>query len=100
LGKPHLEANFYIPAALFLVLWSALLVMMFTARLRSGLTRRVQELASELAAAKMGAGLFPEIEHDCREFSEERNRLDAFLMKIDSIRSQYTGTSELGSVKA
>ncbi|HEY4261497.1 MAG TPA: GTPase domain-containing protein [Schlesneria sp.] len=100
LGMPHLEANFYIPAALFLVLWSALLVMMFTARLRSGLTRRVRELASELAAAKMGAGLFPEIEHDCRQFNEERNRLDAFLMKIDSIRSQYTGTTELGSVKA
>lgn len=100
LDKPHLEANFYIPAALFLVLWSAMLVMLFTARLRGGLTRRVQDLANELATAKVGVGLFPEIEQDCLQFQDERNRLDAFLIKIDSIRSQYAGSSELGSVKA
>jgi len=100
LDKPHLESNFYIPAALFLVLWSALLVMLFTARLRGGLTRRVQDLANELATAKVSVGLFPEIEQDCLQFQEERNRLDAFLIKIDAIRSQYAGSSELGSVKA
>lgn len=100
LDKPHLEANFYIPAALFLVLWSAMLVMLFTARLRGGLTRRVQDLANELATAKVGVGLFPEIEQDCLQFQDERNRLDAFLIKIDAIRSQYAGSSELGSVKA
>lgn len=100
LNKPHLDANFYIPAALFLVLWAALFVMAFTRRLRSGLTRHIRELAQQLAAVKMGAGLFPEIEHQCLEYSQERDRLEAFLIKIEGIRDQYAGASELGAVKS
>ncbi|MBS0201390.1 MAG: GTPase domain-containing protein [Planctomycetes bacterium] len=100
LNKPHLDANFYIPAALFLVLWAALFVMAFTRRLRSGLTRHIRELAQQLAAVKMGAGLFPEIEHQCLEYSQERDRLEALLIKIEGIRDQYAGASELGAVKS
>jgi hypothetical protein len=99
LNKPHLDTSFYIPAALFLVVWAALFVMAFTGRLRSGLTRRIQELSQQLAAVKMGAGLFPEIEHQCLEYSHERDRLESFLIKIDGIRDQYAGSSELGAVK-
>ncbi len=98
LGQPHLDSNFYIPAALFLLLWAGLFVMAFTRRLRSGLTRRVQELARELASAKMGAGLFPDIDQQCHEFSRERDRISGFLMKIDAIRDQYAGATELGSL--
>jgi hypothetical protein len=100
LGKPHLDTNFYIPAALFLLLWAAVFVMAFTRRLRSGLTRRVQELARELASARMSGGLFPDIENHCREFAMEQDQVERFLMKIDSIRNQYAGASELGAVKA
>ncbi|MEI8382781.1 MAG: GTPase [Planctomycetota bacterium] len=99
LGKPHLDTNFYIPAALFLVLWAAMFVMSFTARLRSGLTRRVQNLARELASVKVGAGLFPMIEQQCHEFQRESDDLDRFLSKIDSIRDQYAGASDLGAMK-
>ncbi len=99
LGKPHLDTNFYIPAALFLVLWAAMFVMSFTARLRSGLTRRVQKLARELASVKVGAGLFPTIEQQCHEFQRESDDLDRFLSKIDSIRDQYAGASDLGAMK-
>lgn len=99
LDKPHLDANFYIPAALFLLLWAGLFVMIFTARLRSGLTRRIEQLAQELASAKVSGGLFPGIEHQCREFSRERDRLEGFQSKIDSIRDQYSIVSELGAVK-
>ena len=100
LGLPHLDSNFYIPAALFLMLWAGMFVMAFTARLRSGLTRSVQGLAQELASAKIGAGLFPDIEHQCYEFARDQDRLAGFVMKIDAIREHYAGTSELGSVKA
>lgn len=99
LGQPHLDTSFYIPAALFLLLWAGMFVISFTSRLRSGLTRRVQELARELAAAKMGAGLFPDIEQQCHDFTRERDRLAGFLEKINSIRDQYAGASELGAVK-
>lgn len=100
LGQPHLDTSFYIPAALFLVLWAALFVMAFTARLRGGLTRRVEGLARELAAVKVGPGLFPDIEHQCLEFSRERDRLDGFLNKIASIRDQFAISSDLGALKS
>ena len=99
LNKPHLDTSFYIPAALFLVLWAALFVMAFTGRLRSGLTRQIEELSRQLAAIKMGAGLFPEIEHQCQEYSHERDRLEGFLIKIEGIRDHYASSSELGAVK-
>lgn len=99
LDKPHLDANFYIPAALFLLLWAGLFVMVFTGRLRSGLTKRIEQLAQELASVKIGAGLFPDIEHQCHEFSRERDRLEGFQSKIDSIRDQYSVASDLGAVK-
>lgn len=99
LGKPHLETSFYIPALLFLLLWAGLLVMSFTARLRSGLTDRIDNLARELASVKMGAGLFPEIEHQCLEFFRERDRLESFLNKIDVIRSQYSEAGDLGAIR-
>jgi hypothetical protein len=99
LDKPHLDANFYIPAALFLLLWAGLFVMAFTARLRSGLTKRIEQLAQELASAKVGPGLFPDIEHQCHEFSRERDRLEGFQSKIDSIRDQYAVASDLGAIK-
>ena len=47
----------------------------------------------------MGAGLFPDIDQQCHDFSHERDRLTSFLMKIDAIRDQYAGTSELSSVR-
>lgn len=100
LGKPYLDSSFYLPAALFLLLWAGLFVMAFTARLRGGLTRRVQQLARELASVKVGAGLFPDIEQQCLQFTHEQDRLDAFLMKIDSVRLQYSESSELGAIKA
>lgn len=100
LGQPHLDANFYIPAVLFLVLWAAGFVMAFTARMRRGLTQHIQQLARELATIKIGAGLFPEVEGDCREYNGELDRLDGFLATIDTIRNQYTGPSELGGLKS
>jgi hypothetical protein len=98
LDKPHLDASFYVPALLFLVLWAGLFVMAFTARLRSGLTARIQELAAELASVKVG-GLFPDVERQCQEFAFERERIDAFLISIEQIRDQYAGPTDLGAVK-
>ena len=99
LDKPHLDASFYIPAALFLLLWAALFVMAFTARLRSGLTRRVELLSRDLATAKVGTGLFPDIEHQCHDFTRQQAWVESMQSRIDLIRDQYVVTSDLGSVK-
>ena len=99
LDRPLLDTNFYIPAALFLVLWAGLLVMSFTGRLRRGLTQHVQELARELASFKVGDGLFPDLEQQVREFARERDRVESFVQTVDSIRDRFADASSLGGLK-
>lgn len=89
LEKPLLDTNFYIPAALFLACWAGAFVMSYTSRLRRGLTRRIEGLAHELATVKAGAGLFPELEQRCTEFTYHCDRLDQFSTSLDFIRKNF-----------
>ena len=89
LEKPLLDTNFYIPAALFFLCWAAIFVMSYTSRLRRGLTQRIEGLAQELASAKAGAGLFPDLEQLCVEFAHHRDRLEQFSISLESIRQHY-----------
>ena len=93
LEKPLLDTNFYIPAALFLACWAGMFVMSYTWRLRRGLTRRIETMARELASAKAGAGLFPELEQRCAEYARHRDRLDQFSASLDSIRQSYSAVN-------
>ena len=92
LEKPLLDTNFYIPAALFLACWAGAFVMSYTSRLRRGLTKRIETLARELASAKTSAGLFPDLEHRCSEYTYHRHRLDQFSSSLDSIRQHYAAS--------
>ncbi|WP_010585038.1 GTPase [Schlesneria paludicola] len=89
LEKPLLDTNFYIPSALFLLFWAGAFVMSYTLRLRRGLTRRIEELARELARLNAGAGLFPDLEQAVAEFARHGDRLDQFSSSVESIRLQY-----------
>src|SRR6185295_1489832 len=62
LGRPLIPADFYIHGAIYVTLWSGILVMLFTSRLRSGLVQRVTELARQMAESRLSAGLFPDLE--------------------------------------
>lgn len=64
---PLLASEFYIPAALFLLLWGGVLVMAFTRRLRRGLEREVHALAADLVQARLASGLFPDVDVACRQ---------------------------------
>lgn len=99
--KPLLDSNFYIPAALFFLLWAALFIMNYTRRLRSGLTTRIEKLARDLAGLNAGSSLFPELDERCLEFSRHRDRLDLFSTSVEAIRQQYSGgqSAERLSVK-
>ncbi len=59
LDSPLLSTDFYIPAAIFFVLWSGLLVILFTRRLRRGVNRQITALSAELADQRLAGGLFP-----------------------------------------
>ena len=88
--KPLLDTNFYIPSALFLLFWAGAFVMSYTIRLRRGLTKRIEELARQMASLNVGAGLFPDLEQRCAEFALHCDRLDHFSSSVESIRQQYT----------
>ena len=96
---PYLDTNFYIPAAMFLVLWAGLLVMSFTGRLRRGLTQHVNELACELASLKVGDGLFPNLEQHASDFTRERDHVESFAQTVDAIRDRFSDASNLGGLK-
>ncbi len=92
-----LTPHFYVPAGVFFLLWSGLLVMMFTRKLRRGLKRKIDELADELAQSRLSPGLFPHLEQACQELERQRNKFDAISSTTIELRSQLAATPGLGS---
>ena len=93
-----LSTDFYIPAALFFLLWSGLLVMAFTRRLRRGLSREIDELARQLAENRISRGLFPNLEKACREFDEATTGLQQITVMTSELQQQIAGSVGLGGL--
>jgi hypothetical protein len=100
LDKPLLSSDFYIHAGVFLAIWSGLLVMLFTRRLRQGLTRRISELALELARNRLATGLFPQLELATAEVRSARDQLEALLVTTTEVRREIAGMACLGAAIA
>lgn len=81
-----LSVDFYIPALLFLIIWSGLLVAMFTWRLRRGLTRKIEQFAQSLAESRLLQGLFPSLEETCRHIDRDSQILTALLDQTTTFR--------------
>ncbi len=96
-GETLLPADFYIHAAVFLVLWSGLLVMIFTRRMRQGLMQRIGELARQLAENRLATGLFPRLEHSISEVRLARDRLAALLVTTTEVRREIATRTTLGA---
>lgn len=94
-----LPAEFYISAAVFFVLWSGLLVIAFSRRLRRGLDRKVAELAESLSEKRFSGGLFPELEGVCRRIADQVARLDALSADVKSARAEVASKGRLGGVR-
>ncbi|MAG94901.1 MAG: hypothetical protein CMJ48_14330 [Planctomycetaceae bacterium] len=97
LGEPVLPFDFYGTAGVLFVLWSGLLVMLFTRRLRRGMTRQIDQLADELASVRLADGLFPHLEQECRRAHEQYARLKDLSTEVESMRDNLAGASDLGS---
>ncbi len=87
-NQPLLESQFYIPAALFLALWTLLVLSLFTARLRRGLKRSVQQLAEQLAQSKLAGGLFPQLDELCQEYARDVDELRRLASQVTAVRDQ------------
>lgn len=94
---PVLTFDFYVAAGIFLILWSGLLLILFTRGLRSGLTQRIDELALQLAHGRLGAGLFPELEHACSEAHQTSRQLEALANSTTEIRHHIAVSPGLGA---
>jgi hypothetical protein len=96
-GRPLISSDFYIHAAVYLGLWSGLLVMIFTRRLRSGLVERINQLAVKLAESRLSSGLFPELERSLEDIRLQRERLEALLIATAALRRETGGNITLGA---
>ncbi len=97
-AEPLLAVDFYIPAVLFLVLWSGLLVMIFIWNLRQGLSERIYQLAQSMVETRISEGLFPALEATCHEIAQEDRSLTELLEQTSQFRRHLAeSTAFLGS---
>lgn len=94
---PLLETTFYLPAALFLALWSVFWLMLYTRRLRRGLNPLVHSLAQELAASRWQGSLIPELDHACREFHSSLAALQDLQRQVERLTDQSRSPTGLSS---
>ena len=84
-------------AGIFFILWSGLLVMTFTQRLRRGLKQRIRAWAEERAQKRLAEGLFPQLERTCSEIELQRKRLEDLAGVTAELRERMASSSALGS---
>ena len=96
-GAPLLSSDFYIHAGIFLAIWSGMLVMVFTRRLRRGLMQRITELARKLAENRLAAGLFPRLERAVGEIRLARGQLESLVQTTHEIRREIASQTALGA---
>lgn len=96
LGRVLVPADFYLHAAVYLVLWSGCLVILFARRLRRGLVERVAELARTLTETRLATGLFPRLEQACAEVRRQHERLEALGLATAQLRREIAGLDQLG----
>lgn len=85
-----LTIDFYIPALLFLVIWSGLLLLVFVGRMRSGLGVRIRRLADQLAEGRLTEGLFPRLEELCRRIRREYETLRELTERAEYFRRRLS----------
>jgi hypothetical protein len=94
---PLLSIDFYVPATIFLVIWSGFLVLSYTWRLRRGLNQRIHSLAQSMAERRMAHGLFPVLEGTVRRIAQDQQQLISLQERsVDFRRRLGSATSFLG----
>lgn len=93
LGEQELYTiDFYIPAGIFLLLWSGLLMMLYVRKCRRGLGKKIEALAEELAESRFEGGLFPDLEDACRLIEHDRDSLKSMQQSAENLRHSLART--------
>ena len=91
-----LSGDFYLAAGLFLILWTGLLVISFTRRLRSGLNSHVERLVGRMVESKLATGLFPMLEDATRDAESADTQIVHLAEQTAELRNELAGSSHLG----
>ena len=96
-AEPLLTVDFYIPAMIFLCMWSAMLVLSYTWRLRRGLSTEIHKLAQSMVETRISEGLFPAVDHVCQSVIDDDHRLTELLERTSRFRRELAdGVGFLG----
>ena len=99
-AEPLLTVDFYIPAVIFLLMWSGILVLSFTWRLRQGLSQRIHQLAQSMVETRISEGLFPSVDRVCQMVLDDDRRLTELLERTSRFRRDLAeGVGFLGGQK-
>lgn len=95
--EPLLASDFYLAAGLFLILWSGLLVISFTRRLRRGMQGEVQKVVEQMVERKLESGLFPNLERSMVETRRWIRDGEKLLVEVTEVRSMIATSASLGA---
>lgn len=96
LEKPLLDLGFYVPAALFLVLWCGVFLWRFQARLRRGLQTAINNLAKGLANSTAFEAFFSDIETRCLSARNHTAQLELWQAEVETLQRALEDDSRLG----
>jgi hypothetical protein len=88
---PVFGLDFYVSAGFWLLLWCLLLLWGFLSRLRGGVRGEIAQLAAAWDDASSAAGLFANLETDCRRVERFRQELLAIRQEVDRLQHHVTG---------
>ena len=91
--------DYWIAAAVFASLWAGLLAMLFTRRLRRGLTAEVTELARGLTDRRIPGGLFPQLDAAIGAAAADADRLARLRQDADAARDRLAAPPRLAAAK-
>ncbi|WP_417847724.1 GTPase [Thalassoglobus sp.] len=97
LHQPLLSSDFYIPAGLFLILWSGLLVILLTRRLRRGLRGSVETLVNNLVNRNLEKGLFPQLEQSILQTRRWANDARQLQTEVSQLRDEIATSPHFGA---
>ena len=93
--EPLLTIDFYIPALLFWVMWSGILVGAFTLGLCRSLNHHVRGFAESMATSRLAHGLFPSLESTCQAIDTDSQIISRLLDDTQTFRRTLAGVPTL-----
>ena len=96
-GPELLTASYYVPAAVFCLIWTGILIGLFVRRLRRGLKRRLDKFVSEMVQFRLSGGMFPQVEAACADARRRHDELEQLTTAADQLRNDLAVSPHLGS---